>query len=175
MVNNHPKKQLVIGKIYADWCGHCTAMASDWDGMVRNVKLNMGRMLKNITVEFETIGDTEENKAKNLTVEKMVENFNTKYLPQSDEKLDGNKGFPTIFKLCDGKLEYYEGDRKKEAMYKWAMSGCGSENNIKMHWRGGKGGNKRSQKYKRANKTFRRKSQKNRTRSNRRSLFLGLF
>ena len=50
-----PSKTVYIGKIYADWCGHCRTLVSEWDSMKRMVKLNMGRTLKNMNIKFDII------------------------------------------------------------------------------------------------------------------------
>ena len=38
------------------------------------------------------------------------------FLADSDVKLAIHGGFPTIFKLLDGKIEYYEGNRDAKSM-----------------------------------------------------------
>lgn len=114
-----PKKQILIGKVFADWCGHCVSLKPEWEKMKRFIKMNMGRKLKNVRVEFVEIGDTEKNKAAGKTVEGMIAEFNQKH--NSDLK---SEGFPTIFKHCDGKLEYYTGERTAKPLYKWYMSSC---------------------------------------------------
>lgn len=162
---SRPQKQVLVGKIYADWCGHCVALKPEWDKMKRFIKMNMGRMLKNVQVEFVEIGDTNANKKAGKTVDNMIEEFNTKHLVQYTEKL-ASDGFPTVFKLCDGKLEYYkEPNRTAEAMYKWAMSGCVNEDGNVLQM----GGSYRG-------KTSRRsKSARNKRRGTRKSGFLNWF
>lgn len=116
------KNILHVGKIYADWCGHCQSLQPEWARMKNDMKLAMGRSLKNVHVEFVEIGDTPKNKAKGLTVEGMITKYNGKHLPNSVEKLKGD-GYPTLFKLLNGKLEYYTGNRDAKSMYTWYMSG----------------------------------------------------
>jgi len=116
------KNVLHVGKIYADWCGHCQSLQPEWARMKNDMKLAMGRSLKNIHVEFVEIGDTPKNKAKGLTVEGMITKYNGKHLPKSLEKLKGD-GYPTLFKLLNGKLEYYTGNRDAKSMYTWYMNG----------------------------------------------------
>jgi len=131
------KKRIVIGKIFADWCGHCTALKPEWEKFKRIIKQNMGRSFKNIQVEFLEFGDTVENKLKNITVEGLVNQFNQKHLDLFDKKLEYN-GFPTIFKYCvtsNGKktLEYFNGERTATDLWKWyKTSECQKEQTRKM-------------------------------------------
>jgi thiol-disulfide isomerase/thioredoxin len=116
------KNVLHVGKIYADWCGHCQSLQPEWARMKNDIKMAMGRSLKNLHVEFVEIGDTPKNKAKGLTVEGMITKYNGRHLAKSLEKLKGD-GYPTLFKLLNGKLEYYTGNRDAKSMYIWYMQG----------------------------------------------------
>jgi len=133
------KKKILIGKIYADWCGHCKTLVPEWDKMKRYIKLNMGRIMKNVDVHFFEFGDTEANKKKGLTVEKMIEDFNVKHLSNHPSKLALQGGYPTIFRYCNGKLEYYNGSRTANAMWVWYKSACEARTKVK---RGGMKKNK---------------------------------
>ena len=139
--NNKPKQKLMVGKIFADWCGHCVALKKEWEKMKQYIRLNMGRKFKNVQIEFVEIGDTEQNKKTGKTVDGMIGEFNDKHMSNSTEKLALDGGYPTVFKHCNGKLEYYKGERSAQALYKWAMSSC---SNDLPKWRGGKSKNKRS-------------------------------
>lgn len=116
-----PKTQLIIGKIYADWCGHCVALNPHWANMKNKIRSNMD--LKNTIVEFVEIGDTEKNKQNGKTVDIMVDQFNRKHMYKSNQKLALDGGYPTLFKLHNGRLEYYKGDRNADSMYNWYTSG----------------------------------------------------
>ena len=116
------KNVLHVGKIYADWCGHCQTLQPEWARMKKDVKLALGRSLKNLHVEFVEIGDTPKNKAKGLTVEGMITKYNEKHLTKSAEKLKGD-GYPTVFKVLNGKLHYYTGNRDAKSMYSWYIQG----------------------------------------------------
>ncbi len=116
------KNILHVGKIYADWCGHCQSLQPEWAKMKNDMKLAMGRSLQNIHIEFVEIGDTPKNKAKGLTVEGMITKYNGKHLPNSVEKVKSD-GYPTLFKVLNGKLEYYTGNRDASSMYTWYMNG----------------------------------------------------
>ena len=104
-----PTKQtrIVVGKIYAEWCGHCQMMEHDWD----NLKRDLG---ENKKIEF--VDDIEQ---KNETDD--VNNVNEKYLKKSRVKLSLQEGYPTIFKIKNGKLSYFNGERKYDAMKKWCL------------------------------------------------------
>jgi thiol-disulfide isomerase/thioredoxin len=145
------KKKLFIGKIYADWCGHCKSLIPEWEKMKRQIKLNMGRVIKNVQIQFFEMGDTEVNKKKGITVDKMIADFNEKHLSNNPIKLALQGGYPTLFRYCNGKLEYYEGERNAKAMWAWYKSACDEKNTIVLK----KGG---------SNKT-----KKNKTRNNRRT------
>lgn len=117
------KKSVVIGKIYADWCGHCKTLKPEWESMKNKIKTNMGRSLKNVDFEFSEMGDTQENQQKNISVDQLVEEFNKKHFPNGDKQVNTD-GFPTIFKICRKKIEYYSGPRTANEMYKWATKNC---------------------------------------------------
>ena len=118
-----PKKKVVIGKIYADWCGHCKTLKPEWKQMKNMIKTNMGRSLKNVEFEFSEMGDTEDNQKKNISLDQLVEEFNQKHFPNGDNRVSGD-GFPTIFKICRKKIEYYSGPRNASEIYKWATKKC---------------------------------------------------
>ena len=121
---SHPKKTVLIGKIYADWCGHCKTLKPEWEKMKRMFESNMGRLLKNVKIQFFEFGDTEENKQKGKSVDSMVADFNNTYLANSNQKLAAN-GFPTLFRYCNGKLDYYNGQyRTAEDLWEWYKSAC---------------------------------------------------
>lgn len=110
------KHKICVGKIFADWCGHCVALKPEWDKMKKMIKQNKS---KNIHLSFCEIGDTEQNQIKGLTVDKQLIKLNKKYFPNGEQTVEIFGGFPTIFKICDNKLEYYSGPRIAEEMYKW--------------------------------------------------------
>lgn len=134
------KNVLHVGKIYADWCGHCQTLQPEWARMKNDMKLAMGRSLQNIHIEFVEMGDTPKNKAKGLTVEGMITKYNGKHLPNSVEKVKSD-GYPTLFKVLNGKLEYYAGNRDANSMYTWYIQGINKHNVLKKPlMKGGKKG-----------------------------------
>lgn len=112
-------KKICIGKIHADWCGHCVRLKPEWEKMKKLIKTDMGRNLKNTSIEFIDIGDTDENRHSGKTVDIMLEEFNKEHMSNSEQKLELDGGYPTVFKIHNGELEYYKGDRNAEEMYKW--------------------------------------------------------
>ena len=91
--------------------------------MKNKIKTNLGRSLKNIEFEFSEMGDTQENQQKNISVDQLVEEFNKKHFPNGEKRVNTD-GFPTIFKICRKKIEYYSGPRNTSEMYDWATKKC---------------------------------------------------
>lgn len=92
--NHKPTK--IIGKIYANWCGHCNALKPHWNKMKSD--------LKNYPIEIVEIEDSEVAR---------LDAFKKKHGIQVD-------GYPTIFKIL-GKVEYYKGNRDAKSIKRWAL------------------------------------------------------
>jgi thiol-disulfide isomerase/thioredoxin len=106
-INN--KNVFIIGKIHASWCGHCIALAPKWKKLMKIVKTKIPK--HNLV-----ISDIEsENMETGLSI------LNQKYLSNSNEKVALQAGYPTIFKIVNGTIHYYEGPREVEPMLQWAM------------------------------------------------------
>jgi thiol-disulfide isomerase/thioredoxin len=96
-------KPITIGLVYAEWCGHCQALKPDWkklkDTLSKNKKINI--------FELEDSDTNKESKLKSV-----------------GKKTHGGSiqvnGFPTLFKILNGKVEYYNGERTFDALLKWA-------------------------------------------------------
>jgi thiol-disulfide isomerase/thioredoxin len=91
---------IIIGKVYADWCGYCQALKPKWEQLKKI--LPKGRVQ---TVEIE---ETETDKRSQ---------FEKKH-----KKTINVSGYPTIFKIVNGKIEYYSGPREPEDMKRWVLS-----------------------------------------------------
>ena len=104
---NKQRHIVIVGKIYADWCGYCQMMQDDWD----NLKRDLG---ENKKIEF--VDDIEQ---KNQT--DRVNDVNEKYLKKSPLKLSLQGGYPTIFKIKNGKISYFNGERRYDAMKRWFL------------------------------------------------------
>jgi thiol-disulfide isomerase/thioredoxin len=91
---------IIVGKVYADWCGHCKALKPKWEQLKQI--LPKGRVQ---TVEIEE-----------AETDKRAE-FEKKH-----KKTINVSGYPTIFKIVNGKIEYYSGPREPEDMKRWVLS-----------------------------------------------------
>jgi len=107
-----PKKNVfVIGKIYADWCGHCIALAPKWKTLMKILRTKIPKRQL-------IISDIE---ADNL--EGGLSTLNQQFLLDSHDKVAVQGGYPTIFKIVNNKIHYYEGHRDVAPMLKWALEG----------------------------------------------------
>ena len=118
-----PKKKIEIGKIYADWCGHCKTLKPEWQQMKDMIKLNSGRSLKNVEFQIHEMGETAENDMRNITLQQQIDDFNYKHFPNGDKKVESD-GFPTLFKICRKRIEYYNGPRNAKELYSWYTKKC---------------------------------------------------
>ena len=91
---------IIIGKVYADWCGHCQTLKPKWE-QLKEI-LPKGRVQ---TIEIE---ETE--------TDKRAE-FEKKY-----KQTINVRGYPTIYKIVNNKIEYYSGPREPEDMKRWVLS-----------------------------------------------------
>jgi thiol-disulfide isomerase/thioredoxin len=143
---SHSVPVLVIGKIYAEWCGHCKNLKPKWE--VLQEKIESRYPNKQVLVY-----KVEESDMDNA--EKGLDSL-TPYLAKGSDKVAVHGGYPTIFKIRDGKVSYYEGPREVDDMMKWALEGMQSSpksktsaTRRKMHKRsiGGKRHHKKSRRY----------------------------
>ena len=107
-------KQILIGKVYANWCGHCQNLKPEWIKMKKELKSKMKKM--GYHIQFVEIEESQQNK---------LAKFKNKY-----PDLNVN-GYPTIFKHTGGNLEYYNGGRTADEMTKWALGGKTNNNESK--------------------------------------------
>jgi thiol-disulfide isomerase/thioredoxin len=99
--------KIIIGKIYANWCGHCQSLKPEWYNMKKMLKY------KNKNIQFVEIEESQQQK-----LDKFKKRF-----PQ----LEIN-GYPTIFKIYPNKhIEYYNGNRLTSDMKKWVFE----KNNVR--------------------------------------------
>tara|TARA_B100000123_G_C25658168_1_gene396386 strand:- start:35 stop:403 length:369 start_codon:yes stop_codon:yes gene_type:complete len=92
-----------ILKIYANWCGHCIRMAPEWEQM-------------------KSLMDTRRNKPEIFEIESQELNKLEEFNNQRKTNVT-YKGFPTIVKVKNGVVSYYNGPRTSQEMFKWAMKG----------------------------------------------------
>uniref|UniRef100_A0A6C0HIV0 Thioredoxin domain-containing protein n=1 Tax=viral metagenome TaxID=1070528 RepID=A0A6C0HIV0_9ZZZZ len=109
-----PAPKLILGKIYAEWCGHCKDLAPKWEIIEEELPKRFPRHSKPLVykVEDSEIADPE----KGLATMKP-------YLSNPSENVELQGGFPTIFKIVNGKLSYFEGQREVGPIIAWAMEG----------------------------------------------------
>ena len=100
------KKTIIIGKVYADWCGHCQALKPEWKKMKHHIHTKKGK-LRVVFVEIEE--KSIDRKLKQLKDEYGVE-------------VNAN-GYPTLFKIENGKVDYFNGNRRSEDMSNWFLKG----------------------------------------------------
>ena len=98
---------IIVGKVYANWCGHCQSLKPEWKKMKQSIPKGSVRLIE--IEESETGKRAQFEKTNNVT-------------------LDVN-GFPTIFKIQPGKpVEYYSGERTAEIMKQWILQQGGKKN-----------------------------------------------
>jgi len=106
----HTKKQhkniVIVGKVYADWCGHCQALKPEWAKMKKHIHRKKGRR----HVIYEEIEEKQIGKKLNK-------------LNQSQHVNVEANGYPTLFRIENGKVDYYNGNRQSNAMADWYLRG----------------------------------------------------
>ena len=108
---SHP---IVIGKVYANWCIHCKYLnEKEWPKMLKLINKQKGK----IDIHPEEINEME--------MEKKLENIKDKYNISIEVT-----GFPTLFRIENGKVSYYAGERKAKKLAKWYLKGDDSEQNL---------------------------------------------
>jgi thiol-disulfide isomerase/thioredoxin len=111
--HKNPKKHIVVGNVYANWCGHCKTLKPEWNKMKRHINHKKGN--KNIVyvrIESNDV-DTE--------LKKIEEEHKVKI------KVGG---YPTLFRIKNGKVDYYSGVRQAKQMAEWYLHG--GDSNIDM-------------------------------------------
>jgi len=97
---------VTIGKIWAKWCPHCITLIPAWDKMKKLVDKN-----SKVKPEYMEVEESELYK---------IEQFN-KANPNGTF-VDSARGYPTIYKIVGGKVEYYAGERDAKKMAEWALN-----------------------------------------------------
>lgn len=98
---------IIIGKIWAKWCPHCISLIPAWNDMKKIIKRKTNFKPKYM--------ETEESELH------KIDQYNES---RSDGQfIDKSRGYPTIYKIRGGNIEYYSGERTPQAMADWMMSG----------------------------------------------------
>jgi thiol-disulfide isomerase/thioredoxin len=137
-------KKTVCGFIFANWCGHCNSVKPEWITMVKSIE----HKVKNKEYDEPLFAPFEHT---HLDLLSKFNQQNSQYL---DKKTVTYSGFPTLFKIQQGKIAYYDGERNAAAMENWFMSG--NKSKVVGRLRATKGTHK---------KRIRRRSMNNRTRN----------
>ena len=111
-----PEPEDTVVFIYANWCPHCLDMKPNW----YELKNQLGHTVETIEIE-----DSDFDKEMKLYT---IEN----------QKLNGKtidvRGYPTMFKIHNGHIDYYGGNRTTSDMYNWVkgnISGGYSKSKIR--------------------------------------------
>lgn len=158
---------LVIGKLYSDGCIYCRMMEKDWEKMKLKLAKDMRVKMESddhaflkhyqryVSKDGKTVVEVIEIESEQMDAE--LPYVNNTYLGEND-RLDLQGGFPTLFKIQDNHVSYYNGERTSHKMGEWATD------KTQKAIRGGKTRRKRNLQKTKKNKTRTRYSH---TRSNR--------
>ena len=101
-------KPVTIGLIHANWCGHCRNLMPIWDQMRSNIDRKPYRPPPQyMIVEHSNLGE--------------LDRFNSENSAYLNGQRVQHDGFPTIFKIRDGKIDYYKDSRDPDSLEKWFM------------------------------------------------------
>jgi thiol-disulfide isomerase/thioredoxin len=136
------KKQLnptlVVGKIYADWCGHCKTLEPKWEIFDKKITKRFDK--KNKPLVYKVEESDIDDPAVGLESLRV-------HLADPTEKVSVQGGYPTIFKIVNGVLSYYDGPREVGPMIMWAMQGLRATPNSSKHTRRHKNHKNKTKKY----------------------------
>lgn len=107
---------MIFGKIYSNMCGHCNNMLIPWNDLKLKLKKNHPGK-----VNIKEIENSQNEAA-------QIEQINLHYVI-GPTKLE-QKGYPTIFKIVNGVVSYYEDERTCDKMYNWVSSSLKTSKNI---------------------------------------------
>ena len=99
------KPAITVGLIYANWCTHCQHLKPEWKKMKKG--------MRGTNCHYLEIEDADHHK------DRKIAHVNSRL---KGGKLEAN-GYPTVFKVKGGKLEYYQGERTAQAMQQWFKGG----------------------------------------------------
>ena len=106
MINDFDSNGIVIlGLIYAEWCPHCLNMKPEWNKMKNEFN---GNHHYNV-VEIEA-----DQQDKQERIAELESKLNGKTINAA--------GYPTIFKLKNGDIEYYGGNRVANDIKSWVTN-----------------------------------------------------
>jgi thiol-disulfide isomerase/thioredoxin len=104
-LKKYSKPTITVGLIHASWCHHCLALKPEWKKMKKG--------LRNTNCQYLEIEDSDPHK------DRKIAHVNSRL---KGEKLVAN-GYPTIFYIKGGNLEYYNGERTSDSLQQWVKGG----------------------------------------------------
>jgi thiol-disulfide isomerase/thioredoxin len=107
-VNKNP---IIVGVLHASWCGHCQTLMPKWKIVKQKMLSNSKYSNKYQFVDIEDSDAQKDHKMNQLNLK-----INDKSVQLSAS------GFPTIFKIQNGVLEYYNGSREEDLLQAWVTS-----------------------------------------------------
>ena len=107
---------LIIGRIYSNGCPHCIAMQKEWDLLKSLVSKN-----KRVKVEDIEASDNQEGNISRVN----------KVYGVKGSLLHVVEGYPTIFKIVNHRVHYFEGERTAKSILFWAMGKKGEKGHLK--------------------------------------------
>ena len=110
-----PKQTVVVGKIYAKWCGFCKELAPEWMKLKHYLTYKHKQLMPKSNIAYNVIS------IEQTEMDKKIPLLNKAYLANSTQKVIKPNGFPTIFRIYNGQLEYYNGSRDLPTMLKGAV------------------------------------------------------
>lgn len=97
---------VTVGKIWAKWCPHCIHLIPAWDKMKKIISKNTKTVPTYMEVEEAELYKIEEYNKTN----------------PNGTFIDSARGYPTIYKIVGGNVEYYTGPREPKMMAAWALN-----------------------------------------------------
>ena len=115
-------KQIFVGRLHANWCIHCKSLKPEW--------AKMKKILSKTNGKYRFVSIEQSKEAHDL------ERLN-KYLGivEDDKKVQMKEGYPTIFKVVDGVVEYYNGPRMTQNLVNWVKETTGGTRKRRTHKR----------------------------------------
>ena len=111
--SKNKRSKIVVGNVHADWCSVCKYLKPEWNNMEKYIKKHKGSK----TIMFANIEEKDiDTKLKKLEQENNV-------------SISVN-GYPTIFKIENGKVHYYDGSRTSQKMANWYLKGGDPDLNL---------------------------------------------
>lgn len=104
------KPEVIYGKLYSTTCIHCINLIPIWDQLVTHLKKQSTGKYTEMSVESQQLASG-------------IATINSKYLINSPMKMESPMGFPTIFRIYNGHLEYFQGERDYNTLLKWISNG----------------------------------------------------